>query len=170
MGLYVESGYVLQGYYQIGVSIDWGTRTIHVPKSYLQLVQSIPTEIYNMDLNQFRLSLRDLEDSDNGMAYLRTHNHNTTVVLSGITYARIVEIINGYTVTFEEGQYAVNLIGANSNVSDVTNVNSVSVRPNNSAGLVIVEIEASVKPDLEIINNGIKKASILVPHTQNLTV
>ena len=152
------------------VSIDWGARVIHVPKSYLQVVQLIPTEIYNLNLNDFRLTLKDLEDSDAGMAYLRTHNHNTTVTLSGITYARIIEIINGYTITFEDGQYAVNLVGANSNIADVTNVNSVSIRPNNSAGLVVVEIEASVKPDLEIINNGVKKASILVPHTQNLTI
>ena len=120
------------------VSIDWGARVIHVPKSYLQVVQLIPTEIYNLNLNDFRLTLKDLEDSDAGMAYLRTHNHNTTVTLSGITYARIIEIINGYTITFEDGQYAVNLVGANSNIADVTNVNSVSIRPNNSAGLVEV--------------------------------
>ena len=53
-----------------------------------------------------------------------------------MTLARTVEIINGYTVTFEDGQYAVNLVGANSNVGDVVNVNQVSVRSANSAGLV----------------------------------
>ena len=44
-------------------------------------------------------------------------------------------MINGYTVTFEDGQYAVNLVGANSNVGDRVNVNQVSVRSANSAGL-----------------------------------
>jgi hypothetical protein len=44
-------------------------------------------------------------------------------------------MINNYTVTFEDGQYAVNLVGANSNIADVVNVNQVSVRSANSAGL-----------------------------------
>jgi len=50
--------------------------------------------------------------------------------------ARVVEIINDYTITFEDGQYAVNLVGANSNVADRVNVNQVSVRASNSAGLI----------------------------------
>jgi hypothetical protein len=69
------------------------------------------------------------------MAYLDTHRHNTTVTVGGVTLARVIEIINGYTVTFEDGQYAVNLAGANSNVADVANVNQVSLRSANSAGL-----------------------------------
>jgi len=47
-----------------------------------------------------------------------------------------VEIINGYTITFEDEQYAVTLIGANNNILDVINFNQVSVRPTNSAGLI----------------------------------
>jgi hypothetical protein len=53
-----------------------------------------------------------------------------------VTLARVVEIINDYTITFENGTYAVNLAGANSNIGDVVNLNSVSVRSANSAGLV----------------------------------
>lgn len=118
------------------ISIDWGTKVIYIPKSFLTLVQSTPTEIYELDLNIFRLALKDLEDSENGMSFLDTHRHNTEVTLAGITYARVIEIINGYTITFEDDQYAVNLIGANSNVADNVNVNQVSVRANNSAGLI----------------------------------
>ena len=55
--------------------------------------------------------------------------------VGGVILARVIQIINGYTVTFEDGQYAVNLVGANSNVGDVVNVNQVSVRSANSAGL-----------------------------------
>ena len=117
------------------ISIDWGTRVITIPKDDLTLVQSTPNVIYNMDLNWFRLQLKDLEDSEAGMCFPNTHNHNTEVVLSGLTYARVIEIINGYTITFEDGQYAVNLVGANSNVADMVNVNQVSVRSANSAGL-----------------------------------
>jgi hypothetical protein len=70
------------------------------------------------------------------MPNLVTHRHNTEVLLGGVTYARVVEIISGYTITFEDGQYAVNLTGANSNIGDVVNVNQVSIRSANSAGLI----------------------------------
>lgn len=116
--------------------VDWGTKIIHVPKSDLTLVQSVPTEIRQLDLNWFRLTLKDLEDDDIGMPYSNTHNHNTEVSVGGVDLARVIEILDPYTVTFEDGQYAVNLFGANSNVGDKVNVNQVSVRSANSAGLV----------------------------------
>lgn len=120
----------------MAITINWGTKVIFVPKADLDLIQSTPTEIRELDLNAFRLSLKDLEDSEDGMPCLDTHRHNTEVTLAGITFARVIEIINGYTVSFEDGQYAVNLVGANSNVGDVINVNQVSVRSANSAGLI----------------------------------
>jgi len=119
----------------MAVSIDWATRIISVPRTDMTLLQSVPTEIRQLDLNAFRLELKDLEDNAEGAPYLDTHRHNTTVTVGGVILARVVEIINGYTVTFEDGMYAVNLVGANSNVGDVVNVNQVSVRSANSAGL-----------------------------------
>jgi len=118
------------------VTINWITKIITVEKADLQEIQLIPTEIYRMDLDWFRYQLKALEASEEGMTFLDTHNHNTEVTLGGLTFARVIEIINGYTVTFEDGQYAVNLTGANSNVGDVVNVNQVSVRSQNSAGLI----------------------------------
>jgi hypothetical protein len=118
------------------MDVTWPTKIINVYKSDLTLIQSSPTYIYELDLNWFHLELRNLEDNYDGMPFVRTHKHNTEVTLGGLTYARVIEVINGYTVTFEDDQYAVNLVGANSNVADVTNVNQVSVRPYNSAGLI----------------------------------
>lgn len=120
----------------MAITIDWSTKVINVPKTDMTLVQSNPTEIRELDQNSFRLSLKAIEASEEGAPYVDTHRHNTTVDVGGITLARVVEIINGYTVTFEDGQYAVNLTGANSNVADVVNLNQVSVRSGNSAGLV----------------------------------
>lgn len=120
----------------MAISIDWANRVIFVPKLDLQLVQSVPSEIRELDLNIFRLALKDLEDSEDGMSFPTTHNHNTLTQVGGVTLARVVELINDYTVTFENGQYAVNLIGANTNVGDRVNVNQVSVRSSNSAGLI----------------------------------
>lgn len=120
----------------MAVTITWSTRVIYVPKADLSLIQATPTEIRGMDLNWFRLVLKDLEDDVIGMAFPDTHRHNPPVDVGGVTLARVVEIINGYTVTFEDGQYAVQLSGANTNLADVVNVNQVSVRSANSAGLV----------------------------------
>jgi len=116
----------------MAISIDWTTKIISVPQSFLTLISG---SLYELDTNNFRLALKDIED-DEGIPFLDTHRHNTVVNLGGIGYARTIEIINGYTVTFEDGQYAVNLVGSNNNIADVTNINQVSIRPNNSAGLI----------------------------------
>lgn len=120
----------------MAISINWATKVIYIPKDYLTLVQSSPSEILELNLNTLRLDLKAIEDSDDGMPMDDTHRHYPPVPVGGIELARVVEIINGYTVTFEDGQYAVNLKGANTNLGDVVNVNQVSVRSANSAGLV----------------------------------
>jgi hypothetical protein len=71
------------------------------------------------------------------MVYPAIFNHNPAVSVGGVTLAKVIEIINGYTITFEDGKYAVNLTGANSNVGDKINVNQVSVRSSNSAGMQV---------------------------------
>jgi hypothetical protein len=123
----------------MAISIAWGTKVIYVPKADTQIVQSLPTEVRQLNLNDFRLDLKALEASEEGMPELDTHVHIAPITFGGVTLARVVEIINGYTVTFEDGSYAVNLVGANSNVADVTNVNQVSIRSSNSAGLTFSE-------------------------------
>lgn len=115
------------------ISVNWPTGVIFVPQADLTLVSGTT---YQLDLNAFRLALKDLEDDEEGMPWPKTHNHNTEVTLAGTTFARTIEIIAPYTVTFEDGQYAVNLVGANSNLLDVLNRNQVSVASQNSAGLV----------------------------------
>jgi len=120
----------------MAISINPQTYAINVPKADMTLVQSIPSEIRELDLNWFRLALKAYEAAEYGIYLLKTHNHNTEVTLGSLTFARVIEILPPYTITFEDGQYAVNLVNANSNVSDRTNVNQVSVRSANSAGLV----------------------------------
>jgi len=118
----------------MAISIDWATKIITIPQSDLTLISP---NLYELDVDWFRLQLKNLEDSEDGMCFPDTHRHNTEVSLSGVTYARIVEIINGYTITFEDGPYTVKCVGANHNISDVKNVNQVSLIVTNSAGLVV---------------------------------
>lgn len=119
------------------ISIDYSTLIIFIPQSYLTLVSG---SLYELDVNQFRLDLKDLEDNEAGAPFPDTHRHNAPVSLSGVTYAPIVEIINGYTVTFEDlgPHYTVRCVGANHNLADVLNFNSVNLIIGNSAGLIQV--------------------------------
>lgn len=119
----------------MAITIDWVNKIISIPKNDLTLIQAVPTEIRELDINTFRLILKDLEDDPEGMPWERTHQSFPPVTVSGVQLARVVEILNGYTITFEDGQYAVNIVGGNSNIGDVVNVNQVSVRTSNSAGL-----------------------------------
>lgn len=134
--LYVDPGYVDAGYVQTGVTISWAERIIFIPKTETTLIQSVPTEVRTLDINVLRLALKDLEDDEEGSPFPDTHRHNTEVSVGGVLLARVVEIINGYTITFEDGVYGVTLYGANSNIADVLNRNSVSVTVANSAGLI----------------------------------
>lgn len=117
------------------LTFDLENRIINIPKSYMILVQSVPSEIYQLDLNALRLDLKNFEDSVDGMPYPDTHAHNTTITVSGAVLARVIQFINNWTITFEDGQYRVNAVGANSNIGEVVNVNQVSVSTSNSAGL-----------------------------------
>ena len=99
-------------------------------QSLMKVIAELKKEIKSKDY---------LEASQEGMPFLDTQSHNPPVTVGGVTLARVVEIINGYTVTFEDGAYAVNLVGANSNIGDVVNLNQVSIRSNNSAGLTFSE-------------------------------
>lgn len=126
------------------ISVNWPTRVISVPQAYLT---HITGNRYELDVDQFRLDLRSLEDDPEGMPFLRTHRHNTEVTLGGVVYARIVEIINNYTVTFEDGSYIVELVGANNNILECTNYNSVSVREKNSAGLIVHSVGSGLSSE-----------------------
>lgn len=119
----------------MAISINWATKVIAIPQADLT---DLGGGIYELDVDEFRLNLKDLEDSEQGLVFPKTHNHNTQTTLSGVTYARSVEIINGYTVEFEDLQYTVKCVGANHNLGDVKIVNQVSLLIGNSAGLIAV--------------------------------
>jgi len=123
----------------MATTISWVTGVIFVPRADMTLIQSVPYEIRELNTDEWRVELRDLEDDPEGRPWPRTHNHNTDVTLQGVTYAPQLILLAPYTITFEDGLYAVNIVGTNNNVLERTNKNQVSVNPSNSAGLIIVE-------------------------------
>ena len=119
----------------MATTIDFSTKIISVPRADMTLIQATPTEIRQLSIDQFRLDLKAILATIVGIPNPDTHIRNPSVTVGGVVLASVIEMVNGYTVTFEDGQYAVNLAGANSNIADVVNVNQVSVRSANSAGL-----------------------------------
>jgi hypothetical protein len=119
----------------MAISVDPFTDVIYVPKADLTLIQSSP-EVRELNLNDFHLWLRDWEDDEANIYRPKTHIHNAEATLSGLTYARIIEVLSPYTVEFEDGQYTVNCVGANHNLSDKKVANQVSLIVNNAAGLI----------------------------------
>lgn len=127
------------------LTIDWGnTYKIQVPQSYLTLISGT---LYELDTDQFRLDLKGLEASENGIPFPKTHDHNTQYTIAGVTYSRSIEILAPYSVEFEDGAYSVRLTGSNNNIWDIQSgilvQNQVQVIPTNSAGLVVVSAGAS---------------------------
>jgi hypothetical protein len=120
------------------ISVNPQTFVITVPKTELDLDSGT---LYTLDTNKFRLALKDWEDNEGGIIFPKTHDHNTEVTVAGTTFARTVEILPPYSITFEDGQYTVILEGSNNNIFDVAegilNQNQVQVIPTNSAGLIV---------------------------------
>lgn len=120
----------------MAITIDRLTQIIHIPQADLTWVSGT---IYELDTNWFRLQLKAIEASEEGMPWPDTHTHNTEYTVAGVTYARAFQIVAPYSVEFEDGQYTVKLTGSNNNIFDVDAgilvQNQVQVIPSNSAGL-----------------------------------
>lgn len=125
----------------MAITINWITKVINVPQADLTFISGT---LYELDTDQFRKDLLSIQDSEEGIPFIDTHRHFTQVTIAGVTYARLIEIINGYTVQFEDGQYAVRLVGSNNNFFDEGIIvrNQVSIIPTNSAGLQVVQSAA----------------------------
>lgn len=147
------------------IEIDYRDPTqyiISVPKSYCTLVQTFPLEVRQLDLDTFRQSLNDLMDDELGMAYTASHFYTPPLLISGVTLSRVVEILDPFTITFENGNYNVNIVGGNSNVSDVVNKNTVGVNTANSAGLQEI---ATIAADAELARKHLTNKFVTDPAT-----
>ena len=135
----------------MAVSINWATGVITVPKADLTLVTGT---LYSLDTEAFRQALMDIQDSEEGMWADTMFVHNTEVTVAGTTFARTIEIINGYSVVFEAGVYSVRLAGSNNNIFDVESgilvQNTVQVIAQNSAGLIVTSAGGTVPSQQEI--------------------
>ena len=126
----------------MALSLDPATRVITVPQADLTFVSG---NLYTLDSNQFRKDVFDLLASESYIWMPDAFSHNTEVTVAGITYARTLEFINNYSITFENtgSAYTVRIEGSNNNIFDVENgilnpTPLVTVISTNSAGLISV--------------------------------
>ena len=117
------------------MTVNWGTGEITVFRTDMLQVQTTPVAIYQLNIIDFHDALRDEEATALGAAYPTTHKYASSVTISGTPLAPVVEILEPYTITFEDALYNVNIVGGNSNISDRNNKNTVGVNTSNSAGL-----------------------------------
>ena len=126
----------------MAVSVDYLTYEITIPQSDMTLISGT---LYEYDVEDFGTELHLIQEAQSGIPHPTMFQRTAVVVIAGINYARAFEVIAPYTIKFEDGQYAVRLVGNNNNLFDEGIIvrNQVSVIPTNSAGLVIAETGVS---------------------------
>jgi hypothetical protein len=126
----------------VAITIDYSQGTydgyvINVNKVDMTLVETVPTDVYELDLNALRVALGDLyDDADNVWAPISYENTAPKVVSAALTLARVVLIFAPYWVLFEDAAYNVICVGANTNIRTRVIKNQVGVDTSNSAGLL----------------------------------
>jgi len=133
------------------VNIDETSKRITITQDYLTPVTGT---LYELDTEAFRLTMNGLMDDERYIWMDDYASRNAPVTVAGVTLAQSIEIINGYSVEFDDtpGAHSVRLSGSNNNLFDIQNgvlvQNTVQVIPTNSAGLVKVDTGAA---DTELI-------------------
>ncbi len=162
----------------MAISVNHATKVISIPKADTTFISTNATtgyEVRSYDEYAFMRELADYLDSEAGVALPPAFTHATAVTISGVVYARAMSIINGFTITFENGTYQVKLVGGmNNNILDTLNPNSVSVIPANSAGLQMVSggsgLSAGQDERLARIEKFLRNKQITDPTTGEQTV
>lgn len=131
----------------MAITTDWSTLTFSVPQADLTLISGT---LYELDTETvFRQGINAIMASEEGIVFEDSITHNTEVTVAGTTFARTIEVINGYSLTFTpDSQWTVRLAGSNNNLFDVENgilnQNQVQVISQNSAGLVNADISDQI--------------------------
>jgi hypothetical protein len=134
----------------MALTLDPATKVITIPQADLTLISGT---LYELDTDAFRKDVFDLLASETYIWLPDAFIHNTEVTVAGVTFARTLQFINGYSIAFENLTYSVRLAGSNNNIFDVENgilvQNLVQVIAQNSAGLVTGAVTAQIVSTVE---------------------
>ena len=122
----------------MAVTLNHNTLVFSVPQSDLSLVSG---SLYECDTNWLKQQMMAILAAAEGIEKEDSFIHFQEYTVVGITYARAIQVINGYSIEFTpDSQWSVRLAGSNNNFFDVENgiliQNQVQVIAQNSAGLV----------------------------------
>ena len=120
----------------MAITVNWATKVVFIPENEPSVSSVVGASHYEYDLDLLRLELKAIEGSEEGMPFVDIHQHTTSFTIGNIELARVVAIINGYTIEFENGNYQVDLVGANADIHLNRVVNDVSLNTGNTAGLI----------------------------------
>jgi len=125
----------------MAISIDPATLVISVPQADLTLIGGT---LWSLDSNQFRKDVNTLQAAEPAIWQKPAFQHNTEVTFAGTTFARSIEFINGFSITFEDtgSAYTIRIDGSNNNIHDIDagilNPTALTtVVSTNSAGLIV---------------------------------
>jgi hypothetical protein len=131
----------------MALSIDPATSTVTIPQA--DLTYSSGT-LYDFDTLQFMRDLNALLDDEEYIWMNTAFSHNTEVIISGVPYARLIEMLSPWSITFEDtgSAYSVRYINSNNNMFDVDSgrlnpTALVTVISQNSAGLTSSSVDAT---------------------------
>lgn len=120
------------------LSVDWPNKFITIPKSELTLIDGTR---YKITVDYWWQLLREMNASEEGIVF--DTMYNSTAATSSTP--QIVDLINGYTASFEDGAYSVEFVNGNTNWREVEVKNQVGVGTNNTTGFIDpVFLEASL--------------------------
>jgi len=122
----------------MAMTLDPATKVFTIFQADLTLVTGT---LYSADTDALRREMMSLLASEDYIWMPDSFNHNTEVTVGGVTYARTLTTLNGYSYTFSpDSQWSVRLEGSNNDFWDIEagylNQNQVQVIPTNSAGLI----------------------------------
>ena len=149
----------------MAITIDEATKVISVEQIDLTLISGT---LYELDTNAFRLAVKKLLGEQRHIWMDVAVAHNGEVTVAGTTFARSVELINGYSITFENLSYSVRLAGSNNNLFDIDGAilnpsALVTVVAQNAAGLIS-------SPDITVIRKLIQNEQYTNPTTNKMEV
>lgn len=155
----------------MALSLNAGTKVFSILQADLTFISGA---LYDVDTDALRLEMMDLLDGEDYMYLPDAFSHNTEVTIAGVTYARLIEMINGFSLTFEDtgSAYAVRFIGSNNNMWDVENgilnvTEKVSYIPTNSAGLVVGGAGGGfTQTDRDTLDDTFDQSAIAATNTQ----
>jgi hypothetical protein len=145
----------------MAITLDPATKVYSIPQADLSLVSGT---LYSADTDALRIEMMSLLASEAYIWMQDSYNHNTEVVVAGVTYARTLTTLNGYSYTFTpDSQWSVRLEGSNNDFFDIEagflNQNQVQVIPTNSAGLIVNEGQSLGQADLDNIEDTVWNAA-----------